>query len=106
MASVIGDTTCAIHPDRNAGARCPQCEQFYCSECITEHEGRLICAACLHAPEEVEPDARNGFRKVAGLFSVVLQLSLAIFFCWLIFYVFAQTLGDMPDDFHDGTIWE
>jgi len=52
MARVLGDTTCVIHPDRQSVARCPSCKQFFCSECITEHEGKLTCASCLQTTVE------------------------------------------------------
>ena len=105
MAGVVGDTSCAIHPDRHGVARCPECSQFYCSECITEHEGRLTCAACLALSTESSVAVSKG-NKVGGWVAVLVQAVAALLICWLIFYVFAQTLGDMPDEFHDGTIWE
>ena len=105
MASVIGDTTCVIHPDRMAVARCPECQQFYCSECITEHEGRLTCASCLAARENKVSPPRRG-AKVMPVVAVVVQLVVAVAVCWLIFFLLGETLGDIPDDFHDGTIWE
>jgi hypothetical protein len=35
-----------------------------------------------------------------------LQLGFALMIGWLLFYLVAGTLADIPDDFHDGTIWE
>lgn len=105
MASVISDTSCAIHEDRMAGARCPECRQFYCSECITEHEGRLTCAACLAASEPESIRAKRGI-VLMPLVSVAFQLAIAVAVCWLLFFLFGETLGDLPNDFHDGTIWE
>ncbi len=104
MASVLGDTTCAIHADRQSAARCPSCRRFYCSECITEHEGKLTCANCLKSSfEEVEEATER--KRVFRVMPFV-QLGLALIFCWVLFYLVAGTLGDIPDDFHDGTIWE
>lgn len=105
MASVLGDTSCAIHSDRQASARCPECRQFYCGECITEHEGRLKCAACLAKEAETAPSRSRG-RGIVSFLATLLQAVVAVAVCWLLFYLFAQTMGDMPDDFHDGTIWE
>jgi len=105
MAEIQGDTTCSLHADRQATARCPSCRQFYCGECITEHDGRLTCASCLADEKEVVPRPRRSFRVVSLACSLV-QILVALGVCWLIFYLFGQTLGDMPDDFHDGTIWE
>ena len=105
MASVVGDTTCVLHAERHAAARCPECWQFYCSECITEHEGRLTCASCLAAPSQ-EAESRSKGGRFVSLLAVGAQVVVAVMVCWLVFYLFAQTMGDMPDDFHDGTIWE
>jgi hypothetical protein len=38
---------CLNHPQREASARCPSCRQYYCRECITEHDDRVLCASCL-----------------------------------------------------------
>lgn len=38
---------CFNHATREAVARCPECSQFFCRECITEHDDRVICSACL-----------------------------------------------------------
>ena len=103
MASVLGDTRCSIHPDRQGSARCPICRQSYCAECITEHEGKLTCASCLRTMHETEakPKERRSF-VIAPFIQIVIALAL----CWVAYYLFAQTLADVPDDFHDGTIWE
>ena len=104
MASLLGDTTCVIHPDRQSVARCPSCRQFFCEECITEHEGRLICANCLRG--SVHEAAAAPPRKRAIQLMPLLQLGFALMIGWLLFYLVAGTLADIPDDFHDGTIWE
>jgi hypothetical protein len=38
---------CLHHSSREAIARCLDCRQFFCRECITEHDERLVCASCL-----------------------------------------------------------
>lgn len=38
--------------------------------------------------------------------AAIVQFGFAIIFLGVLFYFFAQTLGEIPDDFHDGTIWE
>jgi len=38
---------CFNHVQREAVARCPQCRGYFCRECITEHDDRVICAGCL-----------------------------------------------------------
>jgi len=63
----------------------------------------MICAACL-ALKSVQPIDEKKTRSVP--FAAVLQAFVAATVILLLFYFFAQTLGDIPDDFHDGTIWE
>ncbi len=38
---------CFNHADREASARCPSCKNDFCRECITEHDGRMLCVNCL-----------------------------------------------------------
>src|ERR1700686_3897828 len=38
---------CLHHPDREAAFPCPVCKRNYCRECGVEHDGRILCAACL-----------------------------------------------------------
>lgn len=103
MSESLARTTCTTHPDRPASARCPSCREFYCGECITEHDGKLTCASCLRGEvEEVAPERRSFSLPIAA----VVQGLIALFLCWVTFYLVGQFLGDVPDDFHDGTIWE
>ena len=104
MASVLGDTTCAIHPDRQSVARCPSCQQFFCGECITEYKGELTCANCLKSSVE-EVIVAQKVKRLVHLMPF-LQIGVALFLGWLLFYLVAGTLADIPDEFHDGTIWE
>lgn len=104
MSSPLAKSTCQIHPDRSAVARCPACRDFFCGECITEHSGKLICAACL-ARGSAE---REGGRKKRRSFPLAawLQLLLALALCWTLYYFAGRFLSELPDEFHDGTIWE
>ena len=46
---------CLHHLSREAACRCPVCRSYFCRECVTEHDDRLVCAGCLkkmHAPSE------------------------------------------------------
>jgi hypothetical protein len=38
---------CWTHDSREAVCRCPECGRSFCRECVTEHQSRLLCAACL-----------------------------------------------------------
>jgi hypothetical protein len=93
---------CFNHVQREAAARCPACGQFFCRECITEHDDKVICAACL------KKLARSPFVK-SRVFARILQLShclLGLLAAWFIFYLLGEALLAMPASFHEGTIWE
>jgi hypothetical protein len=102
MAETIARTICLIHPGRPAEARCPQCKRFFCGECITEHDGRLICAQCLREgrSQEREVDKRRSYLLP------ILQWGVGLLLIWMFFYGCARILMLVPTAFHDGTVWE
>ena len=108
MVSTLERTLCAYHPDRVAVVRCPQCGDTYCDECVTEHEGRMVCRRCL---EQVAAEVKQGPRRrwsVGGLLrrccGVVWGL-LALYLLWVVLVIAGSTLIEMPSDFHEGTLW-
>lgn len=109
--SDLASTTCVVHDERPAAARCPSCERFFCSECITEHAGRLSCASCLEKEraesEELPAEASGSVLRNAGPWvATVVQAVVALVLCWSIYYSLARLLMVIPADFHDGTLWE
>jgi hypothetical protein len=91
----ILDQRCAHHSFREAVAQCPSCKRFFCRECVTEHEGRMICVNCVsvltrgaHAVERASR-ARWTVTAVAG-----------ILIAWLVFYYLGLTLARIPSQFH------
>jgi hypothetical protein len=98
---LLAHQRCLHHASREAVARCPECAQFFCRECITEHDDRVICAACLR--RLARPTLRERFRWLhLGLAG---QLILGVLTAWLFFYLAGRTLVVMPADFHEGTLW-
>jgi len=93
---------CFNHALREAAARCPACERFYCRECVTEHEDRIICAACLRQAARPPFTQRRGFVAV----SRAVQLGGALMLTWLFFYAVGKSLLAIPSSFHEGTVWE
>lgn len=94
---------CVRHPDREAAARCPVCGQPFCRECVVEHEGKLLCAACLgklHAPAAAKPP--RDFSRLRTR----LALAVAIAALWFVFFYSGELLGRIPQNFHDATIWQ
>src|SRR6266536_5697144 len=89
---------CLNHEFREAVARCPECRQFYCRECVTEHDDRVICAACLK--KLIRPDATPRFRL--RQFVAAGQCLLGVLTAWLFFYWVGRVLLAIPDSFHQG----
>jgi hypothetical protein len=93
---------CAHHADREAVARCPQCERFFCRECIAEHEGRVLCANCLASSGRRRARRRSLLRRLTP----VVQVALGLLLLWGSFFYLGQALMALPDHFHEGTIWQ
>ncbi|HTI97264.1 MAG TPA: hypothetical protein VL527_00065 [Dongiaceae bacterium] len=93
---------CLHHAGREAVARCPQCGQFFCRECITEHDDRVICAACLRKLLRPEASRRRSFAGFTRATAFLLGLMLA----WTAFYWVGRILLTIPTAFHNGTLWQ
>lgn len=93
---------CLNHAAREAVARCPECRQFFCRECITEHDDRVICANCLKKLARVPLFKKPAF---AGLLRLG-QCAFGIFLAWFFFHLVAESLLKLPTKFHEGTLWE
>ena len=99
--STLGEQKCLNHRNREAVARCPHCEHFFCRECITEHKSQVICARCMSEQfSEYEKSTRsfNLLRPVliVGTFSLV----------WMVFFMLGRSLLILPDSFHEQSIWQ
>ncbi|HTS76453.1 MAG TPA: hypothetical protein VMG40_09635 [Bryobacteraceae bacterium] len=83
---------CAHHPSREAVARCAACRGYFCRECVTEHEGRMICASCAasRGTESQQPRSAAGW-VAAGAAGFLLA--------WLAFYYLGLALARIPADF-------
>ena len=93
---------CLHHADREAVARCPECGRFFCRECISEHDERILCTACLG--KLVAPAARAP-RSFESIF-LVGQSLLAVAIIWFFFFLIGRVLVAIPSNFHDGKIWQ
>jgi hypothetical protein len=93
---------CVNHEFREAASRCPVCLRYFCRECVTEHEDRVLCAECLK-----KVIARENARSSAGRSLMRGLLPIAgLLMAWLFFYAIGRTLLLIPSAVHDGTIWE
>lgn len=89
MSSQVIQQRCWNHESREAVCRCPECGNSYCRECVTEHEGRLLCAVCLRslarAQERHVPAGRRGVVTVAmGLAGIMIA--------WLVFFAAGEAV--------------
>jgi len=73
---------CHHHAEREAVARCPECGFFYCRECVTEHDDRVICASCLRKSRWWQGKRRGRF---AGLARLLLGVNRDLI-AWIFFY--------------------
>jgi hypothetical protein len=92
---------CLNHAEREAVARCPACAQFFCRECVTEHDDRVLCSACLKRLSRVPLTQRPAFINVlrAG------QCAIGVFIVWFFFFLIGENLLRAPNSFHEGTLW-
>lgn len=102
MTRDLAHQRCFNHATREAVARCPECGQFFCRECITEHEDRVLCTACLRKLVHVPTAKRRGFAGALRFAQCLLGLIMA----WFFFYLVGETLISLPSSFHEGTLWQ
>ena len=100
MAALVHQR-CFHHSTREAVARCPECRHFYCRECITEHDDRAICSACLKKLAAEPARRRLSFAWMLP----VIELSVGFGIAWLAFYFLGATLLSIPSQYHEGTVW-
>jgi hypothetical protein len=102
MSGPIFRQRCFNHLAREAAARCPGCQRFFCRECITEHEDRVLCANCVRDLAGEISGHRHQFT-----FGVRLaQIAGATLLAWVFFYWAGQTLLSIDPSFHEGTVWK
>ncbi len=93
---------CLHHVEREAVARCPECGEFFCRECITEHDDRVICASCLKKVVQEPVARRRRFRALDPM----LRGGAGLLAAWLYFYCIGRVLVSLPASFHEGTLWQ
>jgi hypothetical protein len=92
--SVLLHQRCFNHETREAAARCTACRRFYCLECVTEYDRRMMCASCVAQLKLADP--------VAPKSSVLWTLGslVGLLGAWLLFYYIGMGLARIPSDFH------
>ena len=93
---------CFNHARREAAGRCTACRRYFCRECVTEHEGRLVCAACLRRATAV---GKGRTAVLGGILEAALAAG-AMIAAWFVFYNVGEWLISLPSAFHEGTLWK
>jgi len=99
--STLVQQRCRNHIHREAAARCPECQRFFCRECITEHDDRVICSSCL-------AQLTGGSEKHASRMGAVVQLiqiAVGLAIVWSCFYMMGRGLLFVPSEFHEQSLW-
>lgn len=91
MTEALARQRCWAHAQREAVSRCPECRRFYCRECVTEHDGRLLCVGCLSTRTAVKATA-TGTRWAVWAAAAVLGLAVA----FVVFYTTGYVLQQLP----------
>ncbi len=100
--AVLVTQRCLHHPVREAVARCPECAQFFCRECITEHDDRVICSSCL---KKLTTKTAAKRRSLAPFGRVIVAFT-GLLVAWIFFFLIGRLLVNIPSSFHEGTVWE
>lgn len=97
----IAHQRCYNHASREAAARCPECRRFFCRECVSEHEDRVLCASCLKKLTK-----RRLIKKyhLGGVMKTI-QVMVSLLLLWFSFYLVGKILLTIPSSFHEGTLW-
>ena len=100
--TALAHQRCFNHALREAAARCPGCGNFFCRECVTEHDDRVLCAACLKKTVRTPLAQRLAFAKIFRL----AQFGGAVLLAWFFFFLIGAGLLKLPNTFHAGTLWQ
>jgi hypothetical protein len=88
---------CLIHADREAVARCPACANYFCRECVTEHEGKFLCSNCIQRRSAPIESAN----RTAGWFMAAIGMIFGLAVAWFFFYLIGRLLILVPPNLHD-----
>ncbi len=102
MRTGLQQQRCHHHLGREAVARCPSCGFYFCRECITEHDERILCASCLRKQAVKAERPRRNFAPVGRTVVALCGLMTA----WFFFYVIGRVLLATPTKFHEATVWK
>lgn len=99
--SNLAHQTCRNHAGREAVARCPECRRYFCRECVTEHEDRVVCSTCL---AQLAAAGKRKAWRVSGILQFA-QFAAGLLLIWLSFYLVGRALLNVPSEFHERSLW-
>ena len=94
----LAQQRCFTHEWREAAVRCPGCQRYFCRECATEHDGRLLCLQCLAAAAVARANTAPARAVVAWTAAALAGLVVA----WVVFFYLGALLARTAFDFHTG----
>ena len=99
----LHQSRCLNHPDREAIARCPECKHYFCQECITEHDHRILCAACIKklVGKTKQKKKKRSFLHTLKPLALTFRIILSLFLLLLFFYTIGWILLQNMDSFHN-----
>ena len=92
-AAALLQQHCWNHEAREAVCRCPSCGRSFCRECVTEHESRLLCAACLRNAGRGAAARSGKLRRMAP----ALMTFTGIILAWAIFFGAAESITTITE---------
>ena len=101
MTTPLLENRCWNHEAREAVCRCLQCARSFCRECVTEHESRLLCAACLAGAAQAATPRRGRLRRMAAAGLTLAGVVLA----WAVFFAAADRLITLKER-SDRVVWQ
>jgi hypothetical protein len=98
VSQTLARQRCWVHAQREAVSRCPVCKRFYCRECVTEHDGRMLCVQCLSSATKAQtaPDRTRWLLWTAAAL-------LGLFLSFLVFYTTGYVLQQLPPAWSSGS---
>jgi hypothetical protein len=97
----IAQERCFNHASREAVARCPECDRYFCRECVSEHDSQVICAYCLK-----RHNAKPSKRSRLAWFIWAVQVLIGLLLLWSSFYLLGKGLLTIPSSFHRSAFLE
>ena len=104
----ISSLRCLRHPEREAVARCPGCGGYFCRECVTEHDGAVLCAQCIAKAAAAGKTAKSGgkrfgaaaIRRAAAALGRIAASLFIMLLLWVAYGIFGAIIRAIPTRFH------